>query len=94
MGWKRFHKDECGILREFPDVTLPHLILYRILFWKKRNRITDKVAKVLSLLEDHFKEYSDAEATFFELASAIRVMANPDVALNVVFRLLPAVCPI
>ncbi|KAB5523841.1 hypothetical protein GE09DRAFT_1293300 [Coniochaeta sp. 2T2.1] len=92
-GWKRFHKDECGILREFPNLTLPHLILYRILFWKKRNKITDKVAKVLSLLDDHFGEYSDAESgdAFFELASSIRATANPDVALNVVFRLLAAI---
>lgn len=68
-------------------------MLYRILFWKKANRISDKVAKALSLLEDHFDEYSDTEAgdLLFEFASSIRNTANPGVALSVVLRLLPAV---
>lgn len=63
------------------------------MFWKKANRINDKVAKSLSLLEDHFDEYSDTEAgdLLFEFASSIRNTANPSVALNVVLRLLPAV---
>jgi sulfur relay (sulfurtransferase) DsrC/TusE family protein len=70
-----------------------HLALYRILFWTKNKRLTDDHAKVLSLLEDHFDEYSDTEAgdTLFEYTSAIRNTANPEVALSVVLRLLPAV---
>ena len=92
-AWKLFHKNECKIIRDSPNLLMSHLALYRLLFWKKGNYISDKVATVLSLLEDHFDEYSDTEAgdVLFEFASSIRNTANPSVALNVVLRLLPAV---
>ena len=92
-AWKLFHKNECKILRDSPNLLMSHLALYRLLFWKTGNYISDKVAAVLSLLEDHFDEYSDTEAgdVLFEFASSIRNTANPSVALNVVLRLLPAV---
>lgn len=74
-------------------MVMSHLALCRLLFWQKTRKLTDKVARVLSLLEDHFDEYSDTEAgdVLFEFASSIRNTANPSVALNVVLRLLPAV---
>jgi hypothetical protein len=92
-GWKLFHKDECKILRDSPNLLLTHQAVYRILFWKKKNLISDRVAATLGLLDDHFKDYTEKETgdQIFEFASGIRNSANPSVALNVVLRLIPAV---
>ncbi|OIW32001.1 SET domain-containing protein [Coniochaeta ligniaria NRRL 30616] len=93
QAWKLFHRDECKILCDSPTLTMSHLALYRILFWQKSNHISDKVAKALSLVEDHFDEYTNTERGdhVYELVSSIRNTANPKVALSVVLRLLPAI---
>lgn len=83
------------MLSETPSIRPEHLLVYRILFWQKRNGLTSEMGKALALLENHFADYSedsDRATDIFHATMAIHQTSGTKMALRAVWRLVPAVC--
>ncbi|KAH8879015.1 hypothetical protein GQ53DRAFT_739381 [Thozetella sp. PMI_491] len=60
-GWKLFHRDECGILKNSPDLSTKNLATHRLLLWQERGLLGNDLTRAILLLETHFREIVDGE---------------------------------
>lgn len=93
-AWAKFHKDECKILRENPNMGAHSLLLHRLIFWQQRKLITTLQGKAIEMLETHFNEYTKSAArnnAIFETAEAVREATGGKVNQGLAWRLVPTV---
>ncbi|GAB1318472.1 Histone-lysine N-methyltransferase set-6 [Madurella fahalii] len=92
-AWTEFHKDECRVMRDVPQMKAQHLLAHRLVFWGQRKRIMASQGKAISFLETHFREYSedgDRISEITDIAMAIREATGGKVNLGLVWRTVPA----
>ncbi|KAK5652890.1 hypothetical protein OQA88_9556 [Cercophora sp. LCS_1] len=93
-AWTKFHKDECKILRENPQMGAHNLALHRLIFWQQRKLITTLQGKAIDAMESHFNEYTKSGVRnndIFAIAEAVREATGNKVNQGLAWRLAPTI---
>ncbi|KAL1859488.1 hypothetical protein Daus18300_009633 [Diaporthe australafricana] len=92
-AWKSYHKYECAVLQQNPDLGSVQQALCRLLFWIKKSVISAEDMRVIMALETEFEARmerarragSDGVPEFdmsLEVASNLHSAMNPGISLN------------
>lgn len=93
-AWVKFHKDECPILKNGPNMKAQHLLVHRLIFWQQRKGISTAQGRVIETLENHFWDYSrdgERNGEILDMAMAVRQATGGKVDSGLTWRLIPAV---
>ncbi|KAM7187351.1 hypothetical protein V8F20_011015 [Naviculisporaceae sp. PSN 640] len=92
-AWVKFHKDECAVLKNEPNIKAQDLLVHRVIFWQQRKGITTTQGKVIEMLENHFWDYSqdgERNGQILDMAMAVRQATGGKVDSGLTWRLIPA----
>ncbi|ROV99523.1 hypothetical protein VMCG_06318 [Cytospora schulzeri] len=59
LAWQHYHKFECALLKENPEISSIDQALCRMLYWIKKNRLPEDSQQALAALENHFEARMD-----------------------------------
>ncbi|KAM7198110.1 hypothetical protein V8F33_005168 [Rhypophila sp. PSN 637] len=92
-AWAKFHKDECGVLKDVPKIKAEHLLVHRLIFWQQRKGITTTQGNVIEMLETHFNDYSndgERNAEILDKGMAVHKATGGKVNAGLTWRMIPA----